>query len=261
AATATATSALADSTAAAAAPRRPILKVAVICAANQNRSMEAHNRLASHAYSVISFGTGSQVRLPGPSITQPNVYNFNSTTYAEIADELRAKDRRLYTANGVLQMLERNRAIKHHPERFQDWRPGMPRLEQVSRGDRGSVGTEGGVVDVIITCEERCWDAVVDDLMGRGGVLNRPVHVFNVDIRDNHEEAMVGSKGILELVDMLNQAAEEERRRGVEAGEGQADGELHGEARRCFDERVPEILGEWQDKYPNLPAQWTLSWF
>ncbi|KAI5285932.1 RNA polymerase II subunit A C-terminal domain phosphatase, partial [Ascosphaera aggregata] len=155
------------------------LKVAVICAANQNRSMEAHYRLASSSYPVISFGTGSLVRLPGPSITQPNVYNFNSISYEEIYEELKSKDRRLYTSNGVLEMLQRNKLVKHHPERFQDWTPGMPRLQQVARGDKGSVGTEGGIVDAIITCEERCWDAVVDDLMSRGAPLNRPVHVFN----------------------------------------------------------------------------------
>ncbi|KAI5297152.1 RNA polymerase II subunit A C-terminal domain phosphatase [Ascosphaera atra] len=219
--------------------------------------MEAHNRLASCSYPVVSFGTGSLVRLPGPSITQPNVYNFNSVSYEEIYEELKGKDRRLYTNNGVLEMLQRNKGVKRNPERFQDWVPGLPRLEHVARGDKGSLGTEGGVVDVIITCEERCWDAVVDDLMSRGAPLNRPVHVFNVDIRDNHEEAMVGSKAILDLTDRLNAVAEEERTK--QGTEGWEQGS--GEARRCFDERVPEVLAEWQEKYPNLPALWTLSWF
>ena len=133
----------------------------------------------------------------------------------------------------------------------------MPRLDHVSRGDKGSLGTEGGVVDVIITCEERCWDAVVDDLMNRGAPLNRPVHVFNVDIRDNHEEALVGSKAILDLADRLNEAADQER--GANGTNGWDQGT--GDARRGFDERVPEILAKWQEKWPNLPALWTLSWF
>ncbi|EFQ99759.1 RNA polymerase II subunit A domain phosphatase SSU72 [Nannizzia gypsea CBS 118893] len=235
------------------------LKFCTVCAANQNRSMEAHNRLSAppSSYSVISFGTGSLVRLPGPSITQPNVYNFNTVSYSQIYDELQAKDPRLYRNNGVLPMLERNKGVKWGPERFQDWSPGMPRLEHVSRGDKGSLGTEGGVVDVIITCEERCWDAVVEDLMNRGSPLNRPVHVFNVDIRDNHEEALVGSKGILDLANRLNEVADEERRLKGPNGWDQGTGD----ARRGFDERVPEILGKWQEKWPNLPALWTLSWF
>ncbi|KAF3483917.1 transcription/RNA-processing factor Ssu72 [Arthroderma uncinatum] len=234
------------------------LKFCTVCAANQNRSMEAHNRLSAppSSYSVISFGTGSLVRLPGPSITQPNVYNFNTVSYSQIYDELQAKDPRLYRNNGVLPMLERNKGVKWGPERFQDWNPGMPRLDHVSRGDKGSLGTEGGVVDVIITCEERCWDAVVEDLMNRGSPLNRPVHVFNVDIRDNHEEALIGSKGILDLANRLNEVADEERRLNGPSGWDQGTGN----ARKGFDERVPEILAKWQEKWPNLPALWTLSW-
>ncbi|KAL4998815.1 RNA polymerase II subunit A C-terminal domain phosphatase ssu72 [Aspergillus recurvatus] len=234
------------------------LRFCTVCASNQNRSMEAHLRLSTAAspFPVISFGTGSLVRLPGPSITQPNVYNFNSTSYSQMYDELLSKDERLYRNNGILNMLDRNRNVKWGPERFQDWVPGMPRVDHVSKGDKGALGTEGGVVDVIITCEERCWDAVVDDLMNKGSALNRPVHVFNVDIKDNHEEALVGGKAILELATRLNELATQEQKAlgpgGWENGTG--------EARRSFDEKVPEVLGAWQEKWPNLPALWTLAW-
>ncbi|KAJ9203704.1 hypothetical protein DTO166G4_6665 [Paecilomyces variotii] len=234
------------------------LKFCTVCASNQNRSMEAHMRLstAPTPYPVISFGTGSLVRLPGPSITQPNVYNFNTVSYAQIYDELYQKDPRLYRNNGLLNMLERNKNVKWGPERFQDWVPGLPRLDHVSKGDKGALGTEGGIVDVIITCEERCWDAVVDDLMNKGSPLNRPVHVFNVDIKDNHEEALVGGKAILDLADRLNEAANQERQANGTIGWGNGTGE----ARRNFDERVPEILAEWQEKWPNFPSLWTLAW-
>ncbi|KAI7017626.1 RNA polymerase II subunit A C-terminal domain phosphatase [Hortaea werneckii] len=258
------------------------LKFCTVCASNNNRSMEAHLRLTSapSPYPTISFGTGSLVRLPGPSINQPNVYNFNNTSYESMYSELLAKDQRLYKANGILPMLERNKGVKWGPERWQDWRVGVPRVgkrwmsventesgipsEAEYREDKGYAGTEGGTVDIVITCEERCWDAVVDDLLNRGSPLNRPVHVFNVDIKDNHEEALVGGKAILELADALNTAAAQERD-AVAAQEGSAavngfDSGSSG-ARAGFDERVPEILAEWQEKWPQLPALWTLAWF
>jgi hypothetical protein len=51
--------------------------VAVICASNQNRSMAAMKKLVDAGYkSVASYGTGNRVNLPGPSPTQPNIYEF-----------------------------------------------------------------------------------------------------------------------------------------------------------------------------------------
>ncbi|KAF2469051.1 Ssu72-domain-containing protein [Lindgomyces ingoldianus] len=231
------------------------LKFCTVCASNQNRSMEAHLQLASAGLPTISFGTGSLVRLPGPTITSPNVYHFNSTTYRAIHAELAQQNTQLYTQNGLLNMLSRNLSIKSYPERFQDWVPGKPRLDHTE--DQGAPGTEAGVVDVVITCEERCFDAVLDDLHNKGGKLNRPVHVFNVDIRDNHEEALVGGKAILDLALSLNEAASQER--GMYGDSGWQGGV--GAARQGFDEKVPDILAEWQERWPNMPALWSLAWF
>ncbi|KAL9091119.1 MAG: hypothetical protein Q9165_005046 [Trypethelium subeluteriae] len=277
------------------------LRFCTVCASNNNRSMEAHLRLSSppHSFPCLSFGTGSLVRLPGPSLNQPNVYHFNTTSYHAMHSELLAKDPRLYRANGILQMLERNRSVKWGPERWQDWVPGVPRVvprgggaveggggggggEAIAGGvvggieaqngigeaaagsglpagemDRGSKGVESGWVDVVITCEERCWDAVVDDLFQRPGGGNRPVHVINVDIKDNHEEALIGGNAILDLAERLNRVASEERERSGTIGwEGGG-----GRARMGFDERVPEVVADWQEKWPGLPALWTLAWF
>lgn len=89
---------------------------------------------------------------------------------------------RRYTQNGLLMLLDRNRRIKTAPQRFQD-------------------ATEN--YDIIITCEERCFDIVCDDLMHRGIRQNRIVHVINVDIRDNPDDATIGARAILQLAQQL----------------------------------------------------------
>ncbi|KAI9506924.1 RNA polymerase II subunit A C-terminal domain phosphatase [Coemansia sp. RSA 1358] len=166
-----------------------MVKFAVICASNMNRSMEAHYQLKKQGYNIQSFGTGSQVRLPGPTPTQPNIYDFG-TAYNKIYSDLKTQDRALYTRNGLMMMLERNRSVKQAPQRFHH---------------------ESASFDVIFTCEERVFDSVCEELLSRAGMQSRPVHVINIEIEDNHKDASIGAKTILELARLIVASKDLER--------------------------------------------------
>uniref|UniRef100_A0A8C8ZR94 RNA polymerase II subunit A C-terminal domain phosphatase SSU72 n=1 Tax=Prolemur simus TaxID=1328070 RepID=A0A8C8ZR94_PROSS len=160
----------------------PALQIAVVCSSNQNRSMEVHNILSKRGFNIRSFGTGNRVKLPGPSYDKPNVYDFK-TTYDEMYNDLIRKDKGLYTRTGILHMLARNKRIKPRPERFQNCKDQF---------------------DLIFTCEERIYDQVVEDLNSREQETCKPVHVVNVDIPDNQEEATLGAFLICELCQCIH---------------------------------------------------------
>ncbi|KAJ7553440.1 hypothetical protein O6H91_06G098000 [Diphasiastrum complanatum] len=71
------------------------LRYAMVCASNQNRSMEAHALLQKIGLDVSSYGTGAHVKLPGPSIREPNIYAFG-TPYQIMFNDLKSKDPHLY---------------------------------------------------------------------------------------------------------------------------------------------------------------------
>ncbi|OIW21495.1 hypothetical protein TanjilG_05144 [Lupinus angustifolius] len=70
-------------------------RYAMVCSSNQNRSMEAHFLLKKQGLDISSYGTGAHVKLPGPSLREPNVYDFG-TPYKHMFDDLRRKDPELY---------------------------------------------------------------------------------------------------------------------------------------------------------------------
>lgn len=156
-------------------------RIAVICSSNMNRSMEAHAFLAKQGFPVKSYGTGDKVKLPGSAADKPNVYEFG-TTYEEIYQDLLQKDKNLYTQNGLLYTLDRNRRIKSCPERFQDTKEKF---------------------DVLITCEERVYDQVLEYMESQTPTDNSIVHVVNVDIQDNLEEATLGAFLITDMCQVV----------------------------------------------------------
>lgn len=79
-------------------------------------------------------------------------------------------------------MLDRNRRLKLAPERFQNCTDKF---------------------DVVITAEERVYDQVVEFFETKRNTDNIPVHIINIDITDNHDEAVKGAFIICDLVTEL----------------------------------------------------------
>ena len=163
-------------------------RYAVVCAANFNRSMEAHKVLAERGLDVASFGAASRVKLPGASRDDPNVYDFDSITYEDIASDLERQPRETvenYEARGMFEMLRRNAKIKPAPQRWQ------------THSDRERF-------DVVVCFEERVFDNVVADLKSRSGGSGEPLLVINLDVVDSHDEALVAAPHALKLCEMID---------------------------------------------------------
>jgi len=162
---------------------------ASICSSNMNRSMECHFRLRKRQYAVRSYGTGTQVKLPGRAADKPNVYDFG-TPYEQILAELSTDNADgLYTANGVMELLARNVGVKRAPERWQLVAPAAFNF------------------DVVLTFEERVYDLVFEDFtareLRREMQADRPVHCINIDVKDSHEEALRAAAETVQLCETL----------------------------------------------------------
>lgn len=220
------------------------LRICTVCAANNNRSMEAHKQLRDAGYNINSFGTGSAVRLPGPSIDKPNVYEFG-TPYEEILQDLMSQDhRKTYESNGIFHMLNRNKLLKPAPEKWH-------------------LNAYAGKFDLVITCEERCFDSVVDDLMFRlnendgndkDNQVRQLVHIINIDIKDDNENAVIGGRGIVRLVNMIH-----EFRRNSKLAKDK--GNFEDETDIILEDQMMKILTNWQKEHNHLQTIYTIAYY
>lgn len=164
------------------------LRHAVVCASNVNRSMAAHERLSKAGLEVSSFGVGANVKLPGPTPDAPNRYAFDATTYQAILDDLRAKDEKLYTRNGLLAMMQRNAGVKPGPQRWQSRPQAAPPF------------------DVVVTFERRVMEVLVEDMNRKAGEGMHATLVVNIDVVDSAADAAQAAPHALLLCQMLEEA-------------------------------------------------------
>lgn len=129
-----------------------------------------------------------------------------------------------YTQNGILHMLDRNKRIKSKPERFQNCKDKFDLVitceervyDQVVEGEpsHDCFNSEGSAANcrhiksnlyqtvILLTSNlvvHFFFCCCSPDLNSREQETLQPVHVINVDIQDNHEEATLGAFLICEL--------------------------------------------------------------
>jgi len=119
-------------------------------------------------------------------MNKPNVYSFG-TPYEVMWKDLKQKDENFYRSKGLLRILERNMNVKLAPERFQD---------------------SDIVSDVLFCFEDRVFDAVLQHLQGESDGT-RPVHVVNLAVTDNIEEAERNSKICAEFCKEIEEYGED----------------------------------------------------
>lgn len=161
------------------------MKLAVNCAMNQNRSMQAHELFMKKGIEMRSFGTNPVIKLPGESIDAPNIYTF-SQTYKDIYDDLCRKNESYYRQSGLLYLMERNMGIKERPENFFQ---------------------QNESFDLVITCEERVFTAIFD-YYSEIRSSDRRFFMVNFDIKDTPSDAITGANEILEFVEIVMEHSE-----------------------------------------------------
>ncbi|XVF19181.1 hypothetical protein REPUB_Repub11eG0087900 [Reevesia pubescens] len=130
-----------------------------------------HSLLKKQGFDFSSYGMGDHIKLPGPSLREPNVYECG-TSYKHMISDLRHKDLKLYKRNGILLMLKRNLSVKLAPQRWQD-------------------NVVDGFFDIVFSFEEKVFDMVIEDLHNRDQLFLKSVLMINLEVKDNHAKAAV----------------------------------------------------------------------
>lgn len=78
--------------------------------------------------------------------------------------------------------------------------------------------------------------------MARGGDFNRPVHIINLEIKDNHEEALIAGKAMLDLAAAVRNVP---HLRGLHSRMSQI------EAADDIDDSIDTILQTQQENHPH----------
>lgn len=203
--------------------------VCTVCSSNINRSMEAQRVLTEAGYKVSSYGTGNCVKIPGLTKETPNVFQFG-TPYKEILSTLQQQEsvvpeeNRNFAKQGLYDMLERNIGLKECPE---NWH--VQSTDKILEND------------IVICCDEKCYEILLDDCARRGIKRGTPLLIFNVDVIDLHTKSLEAGQAILKLMNLLEELKKNSKK--------ESD----------FYDNIGSVAGQWQLEYQNLPILYKIQ--
>lgn len=203
--------------------------VCTVCSSNMNRSMEAQRVLTEAGYKVSSYGTGNCVKIPGLTKETPNVFQFG-TPYKEILSTLQQQEsvvpeeNRNFAKQGLYDMLERNIGLKECPE---NWH--VQSTDKILEND------------IVICCDEKCYEILLDDCARRGIKRGTPLVIFNVDVIDLHTKSLEAGQAILKLMNLLEEL------------------KINSKKESDFYDNIGSVAGQWQLEYQNLPILYKIQ--
>lgn len=203
--------------------------VCTVCSSNMNRSMEAQRVLTEAGYKVSSYGTGNCVKIPGLTKETPNVFQFG-TPYKEILSTLQQQEsvvpeeNRNFAKQGLYDMLERNIGLKECPE---NWH--VQSTDKILEND------------IVICCDEKCYEILLDDCARRGIKRGTPLLIFNVDVIDLHTKSLEAGQAILKLMNLLEELKKNSKK----------DSDFY--------DNIGSVAGQWQLEYQNLPILYKIQ--
>ena len=175
---------------------RSPLRFACVCASNVNRSMEGHRALSSNGFNVCSYGTNSQITMPGPD-GKAIMYDFG-TTYNEIAANMKELVAGIVDNQyeQFIEMIEKDAKVKEKPERF------TSTFESNSRK----------TFDVIFTYQKTpVMEKVIQDFLSHGNMNFELCHVINIETKDDRKNALTSANHTLRLAERISEVVAQEK--------------------------------------------------
>ena len=84
--------------------------------------------------------------------------------------------------------------------------------------------------------------------------IKQAVHIINIDIKDDYENAVIGGKGILKLVNMIHEFRNTNKQRRL-------DHDFDDESDTILEDQMMKLLAKWQQEHTHLPTLYSVAYY